>query len=146
MQSAKKERTGLETVALRLAFSRTFLDAEGLTVVPVEFGVVDPAAPRLSQHYFWTRERSPLRSSRHCCGAFSPLDLLLLQLLPGRSALLPPDVILGPFRHSFRYNVTTQESALVALGIGRLLHSLTRPNVCSAPPSPPHQPPKKIHR
>lgn len=72
------------------------------TVVAVEFGGVDPAAPRLSQHYFWTRQRSPLCNSRHCCGAFSPLDLLLLQLLPGRSALLPPDVILGPFRHSFR--------------------------------------------
>lgn len=87
--------------------------ARALTVVAVEFGSIDPAAPRLSQHYFWTRHGSALRTSRHCCGAFSPLDLLLLLLqLPGHSALLPPDVIIGPFRHSFRYNVTQQQSAL----------------------------------
>lgn len=126
-----KKKTGLATVALHLVSPHTFRDAGELTVATVEFDVVDPVAPRLSQHYFWTRQWSPLRSSRHCCGAFSPLDLLLLlQLLPGRSSLLPPDVILGPFRHSFRYNVTTQESALVALGIGRLSQWLTRLSAC----------------
>lgn len=129
MQSAKKrDRTGHCRAPPR--FLAHIRDAGELTVVTVEFGVVDPVAPRLSQHYFWTRQWSPLRNSRHCCGAFSPLDLLLLQLLPGRSALLPPDVILGPFRHSFRYNVTTQESALVAIGIGGLFHWLTRANAC----------------
>lgn len=83
------------------------------TVAPVEFHSVDPAAPRLSQHYFGTRQGSALRNSRHCCGGFSPLEVWLLLQLPGRSALLllllPPDVIIGPFRHSFRYNVTTQQ-------------------------------------
>lgn len=71
------------------------------TVVPVEFHGVDPVAPGLSQHYFWTGQGSALRHSRHCCGGFTPL---LLEL-PGRSALLllPPDVIFGPFRHSFRW-------------------------------------------
>lgn len=106
MQSAKKQdRSGNSRALPR--FLAHIRDAGELTVVTVEFGGVDPVAPRLSQHYFWTRQWSPLRNSRHCCGAFSPLDLLLLQLLPGRSALLPLDVILGPFRHSFRYNVTT---------------------------------------
>lgn len=110
MQSAKKSTTGNCRALPR--FHAHIRDTEGLTFVAVEFGGVDPVAPRLSQHYFWTRQGSPLRNSRHYCGAFSPLDLLLLlQLLPGRSALLPPDVILGPFRHSFRYNVTTQESS-----------------------------------
>lgn len=126
-----RKGTGLATVALHLASPHAFETRGELTVVAVEFGAVDPAAPRLSQHYFWTRQRSPLRNSRHCCGAFSPLDLLLLlQLLPGRSALLPPDVILGPFRHSFRYNVTTQQSALLALGIGGTTRWLTRPSAC----------------
>lgn len=124
----KKDRTGNCRALPR--FLANIRHAGELTVVAVEFGGVDPAAPRLSQHYFWTRQRSPLCNSRHCCGAFSPLDLLLLQLLPGRSALLPPDVILGPFRHSFRYNVTTRESALVELGIGGLLYWLTRAYAC----------------
>lgn len=127
MQSAKKkkkkkDRTGNCRAPPR--FLAHIRDAGELTVVSVEFGGVDPVAPRLSQHYFGTRQRSPLRNSRHCCGAFSPLELLLLlQLLPGRSALLPPDVILGPFRHSFRYNVTTEESALSAAGMGALTFS-----------------------
>lgn len=124
MQSAKK-RDGTGNCRALPRFLAQIRDAGSLTVVAVEFGGVDPVAPRLSQHYFWTRQGSPLRNSRHCCGAFSPLDLLLLlQLLPGRSALFPPDVILGPFRHSFRYNVTTQESAQLGLGIGGLF-SLT---------------------
>lgn len=119
----ERQRTGRATAASlppRLPRTRSAPPGRAgeLTVVAVEFGAVEPAAPRLSQHYLRTRQRSPLRNSRHCCGAFSPLDLLLLQLLPGRSALLPPDVILGPFRHSFRYNVTTQQSALLAFGIG----------------------------
>lgn len=49
-----------------------------LTVAPVQFDSIDPAAPRLSQHDFWTRQGSTLRTSRHCCGGFSPLELLLL--------------------------------------------------------------------
>lgn len=125
--------------ARHLASSHTFGAARKLTVVAVEFGGVDPVAPRLSQHYFWTRQGSPLRNSRHCCGAFSPLDLLLLQLLPGRSALLPPDVILGPFRHSFRYNVTTRESAVVAIGIGGLFHTGKNSVFCMSPPLRKHK-------
>lgn len=98
------------------------------TVVAVEFGSVDPVAPRLSRHYFWARQGSPLRNSRHCCGAFSPLDLLLLQLLPGRSAQLPPDVILGPFRHSFRFQNRNKElifnfqPIFISFGIHWLTH------------------------
>lgn len=55
MQSTKKGGTGLATVALHLVFSHTIRDAGELTFAAVEFGAVDPVAPRLSQYYFWTR-------------------------------------------------------------------------------------------
>lgn len=108
-----------------------------LTVLPRKFGSLDPQIPRLSQHRFGTGQGPALPDRRHCGGRggggagaavlrpWAPRRrllprglrrlLLLLLLLPAgrcsarrrRAARLPPDVIRGPLRHSFRsYNVT----------------------------------------
>lgn len=54
MQSAKKQ-VGTGNCRALPRFPAHIWDAGELTVVAVEFGGVDPVAPRLSQHYFWTR-------------------------------------------------------------------------------------------
>lgn len=54
MQSAKKQ-VGTSNCRALPRFLAHIWDAGELTVVAVEFGGVDPVAPRLSQHYFWTR-------------------------------------------------------------------------------------------
>lgn len=101
-------------------------EAWTLTILPRKFGSFHPQIPRLSQHRFRTGQGPALPHCRHggCRGGSGPgaavlrpwaprrrvlpLRLQRLWLLPGgrcsarRAARLPPDVIRGPLRHSFR--------------------------------------------
>lgn len=135
-------------------------EAWTLTILPRKFGSFHPQIPRLSQHRFGTGQGPALPQRRHgggrgggCPGTavlrpWAPrrrvlplglqrLWLLLLLLLPGgrcsarRAARLPPDVIRGPLRHSFRsYNVTKRGKRVARGPLLRRLRGV--PAACAA--------------